>query len=151
MELPDEAKDRPKRVIPVQIDGTRDTIIVSFCHPEGAGEERPCNPKRDRSARRAACTPELNPEGPGRGERARPDAERALLERPSPAPERLAGEEGNALGPPPQDSEEDEAEALAERAERAGEGDRPLPRFPPERDLSLPVDRPWHLSGREDP
>ena len=46
-----------------------------------------------------------------------------------------------------ENSEEEEADTLAEWAERAGERDRPLPRFPPEWDLSLPNER---LSGRED-
>ena len=45
--------------------------------------------------------------------------------------------------------EEEEADTLAERTERAGEGDRPLPRFPPERDLSLPDDRLRQRSGWE--
>ena len=53
----------------------------SSATPEGAGEEKPRNPEWDRSARGAACTPEPSPEGPGRGERARPDAEQAHPER----------------------------------------------------------------------
>ena len=49
-----------------------------------------------------------------------------------------------------EDSEEEEADALTERVERAWEEDRPLPRFPPERDLSVPDECLRHLSGWED-
>ena len=47
-------------------------------------------------------------------------------------------------------SEAEGSDALAKRAERAGEGDRPLPRFPLEWDLSRSDDRLRRLSGRED-
>ena len=44
---------------------------------EGVGEERPLYPKRDRAALGADRSPEPRPEGPGKGERSQPDAERA--------------------------------------------------------------------------
>ena len=67
-------------------------------------------------------------------------------------PGRPAGGGGIALtlSSVSEDSEEEEADALTERAERAGEGDQPLPRFPPEQDLSLPDESLQRLSRRED-
>ena len=45
---------------------------------------------------------------------------------------------------------EEEADTRTEQAERAGEGDQPLPCFPPEQDLSLPDERLQCLSERGD-
>ena len=123
----------------------------SSATPEGAGEERPRNSERDRSASGAARPPESRPEGPGWGEWVRPDAERSLPEQPPPARGRLEGGGGIALTLTSEsDSEEEEADILAERAERAGKGDRPPIRFPPEQDLSQLDDRLQRFSGRED-
>ena len=73
-------------------------------------------------------------------QRSRPDVERSPLERPPPTPGRPVGRGGITLtlSSVPEDAEEEKADAFTERAERAGEGDQPLSRFPPERDLSLP-------------
>ena len=64
--------------------------------PEGAGEEKLRNPEL-----RSARTPEPSPEGPGRGEQARPDAERAHQEWPPAAPKWLAGKRQRTSPPPP--------------------------------------------------
>ena len=103
------------------------------------------------SARRSPPS-EPRPEGPSWGKWALPEAERSPLERPPPAPGRL--EEGGGIAltltSESEDPEEDGSDTLAEWAERAGEGDRPPPCFPPERDLSRPDDCLWRFSGRED-
>ena len=54
-----------------------------------------------------------------------------------------------ALSSASEDAEEEE-DTRTEQAERAGEGNRPLPRFPPERDLTLPDEHLQRLSERGD-
>ena len=111
----------------------------------------PLYPKRDRSALGADRSPKPSPEGPGWGEWSWPDAERSPWRRLPPTPGRPAGGGGIelTLSSVSEDSEE-EADTLTERAERAGEGDRPLPRFPPKWDLSLPDECLRRFSRRED-
>ena len=112
----------------------------------------PLYPKRDRSALGADRSPKPSPEGPGWGEWSWPDAERSPWRRLPPTPGRPAGGGGIelTLSSVSEDSEEEEADTLTERAERAGEGDRPLPRFPPKWDLSLPDECLRRFSRRED-
>ena len=76
-----------------------------------------------------------------------------ILERPPPTPDRTEGGGGITLTltSESEDSEEEEADTLAERAERAGEGDQPLPSHPPKWDLTLPDEHLQCLSGRKDP
>ena len=124
----------------------------SSAAPEGAGEGQPPNSECDRSAPDEDREPEPSPEGPGWGERSWPDAEQSLLERLPPMPGCPAWGGGIALAPTSasEDADEEEADAQAERTEWAGEGDRPLPRFIPERDLSLLDKRLRRFSERGD-
>ena len=148
MEIADEAKHRPERIILIQIDQVEGTRVVIICHARRSGEDRPPYSERDRSAPDEDRGPEPSPEGPGWGQRSWSDTERSLLERLPPTPGRPAGGEGIALALSSTSEDKEEVDARAERAERAGEGDRPLPSFVPERGLSLPDERPWRPSER---
>ena len=80
------------------------------------------------------------------------NAKQSHLERPLPTPEHPAEGGGIALtlSSASENSEEEEADTRTKRAELAGEGDWLLPRFPIERDFSLPDEHLWRCSGRED-
>ena len=77
----------------------------------------------------------------------------ATLEGPPPYARSSEGRGGIALTltSESEDSDEEEANTLAERAERAGERDQPQPSYPHERDLTPPDERLQRHSGREDP
>ena len=129
--------------------------------PVGAGEERLRNSERDRSVSSSPPPPPPPDQrgqaggggwGGGGGWVSWPDAERSHRQRLPPTPDHPEEGEGITLTPSAgsEDSEEEEADTLAKRAEQAGEGNRPLLRFPPERDLSLPDECLRSCSGRED-
>ena len=69
MELPDEAKNSPERIISVQVDVPDTLSRSSSAAPEGAGEDRPQNAEWDRSAQPAHPSPDRKDQaersGPG--------------------------------------------------------------------------------------
>ena len=129
-----------KGIVPIQVEGIDHTRVVVIPHTRRRGGRTTPSPEWDGPATGEDREPNPRPEGPGRGGRSRPAAERSRLEQVPPAPERPAG--GGGITPSgtstTEEVDEEEADALAKR--KSGQGKETNPRH-----FLLEWDPPSHL------